>query len=105
MADDILTDYQGRSVRLTSERIEHILEHPEMSGMRVEIVRTVGEPDVVVRSRSDAEVSLLHRLENTEDFGEKWLCVVIKYLEQDAFVLTVYLTDKVKSGVVIWRRK
>jgi hypothetical protein len=27
-----ILDYQGRSVRLTDERLDHILEHPEMRG-------------------------------------------------------------------------
>jgi hypothetical protein len=26
----ILTDYQGEKIRLTDERLGHILEHPEM---------------------------------------------------------------------------
>lgn len=26
----ILVDYQGRHIRLTDERLNHILEHPEM---------------------------------------------------------------------------
>lgn len=29
----ILTDYQGEKVRLTDERLNHILEHPEMVNM------------------------------------------------------------------------
>ena len=28
-----LVDYRGLSVRLTDERVQHILEHPEMAGM------------------------------------------------------------------------
>ncbi|MFZ4677003.1 MAG: hypothetical protein ACOYM4_15155, partial [Nodosilinea sp.] len=28
--------------------------------------------------------------------GDKWLCVVVKYLDNDAFVITAYLTDKLK---------
>ena len=35
--------------------------------------------------------------------GEKLLCVVVKVLrEDDAFVLTAYLTDRLKRGEVIW---
>lgn len=29
----VLRDYQGLSVRLTDERLAHILEHPEMNGL------------------------------------------------------------------------
>ena len=34
--------------------------------------------------------------------GDKYLCVVVKVLPADAFVLTAYLTDKVKRGVQLW---
>ena len=31
-----LVDFQGRPVRLTDERRQHILEHPEMAGRGLE---------------------------------------------------------------------
>jgi hypothetical protein len=34
--------------------------------------------------------------------GGKWLCVVVKYEENDAFVVTAYLTDKPKAGEDLW---
>jgi hypothetical protein len=34
--------------------------------------------------------------------GGKWLCVVVKYGENDAFVVTAYLTDKPKAGEDLW---
>lgn len=34
--------------------------------------------------------------------GEKFLCVVVEVLEGDAFVLTAYLTDKIKEGEMLW---
>lgn len=37
--------------------------------------------------------------------GGKWLCVVVKYVEGDAFVVTAYLTDKPKSGEDLWPTK
>jgi hypothetical protein len=30
--------------------------------------------------------------------GGKWLCVVVKYVENDAFVVTAYVIDKPKAG-------
>jgi hypothetical protein len=35
----------------------------------------------------------------------KWLCVVVKYAENDAFVVTAYLTDKPKAGEDLWPTK
>jgi hypothetical protein len=34
--------------------------------------------------------------------GDKWLCVVVKYAVNDAFVVTASLTDKLKKGKPLW---
>jgi hypothetical protein len=39
-------NYQNRSIRLTSERLSHILEHPEMNGLESEIGIVLGEPQL-----------------------------------------------------------
>lgn len=38
----MLDDFFGHKVRLTDERLVHILEHPEMAGMAGEIERVRG---------------------------------------------------------------
>ena len=100
----ILVDYEGASIRLTDERLAHILEHPEMKSMQEEIERTVRAPEVVVRSASDAGAALHYRFYVGTRVGDKWLCVVVKYREEDAFVLTAYLTDRPKKGEQLWPR-
>ena len=40
----LLEDCFGRPVRLTDERLTHILEHPEMAGMEAELVRVLRQP-------------------------------------------------------------
>jgi len=97
-----LRDHQGRTIRLTGEREAHILGHPEMAGLLTEIARTVREPEQVVRSRSDPAASLFYRWLRESPVGGKWLCVVVKYTEGDAFVLTAYLTDRPKPGEPLW---
>jgi hypothetical protein len=37
--------------------------------------------------------------------GNKYLAVVVKVQETDAFVVTAYLTDKVKSGKLLWPKE
>jgi hypothetical protein len=37
--------------------------------------------------------------------GDKYLCVAVKIRATDAFVLTAYLTDRVKRGVPLWPRE
>jgi hypothetical protein len=98
----ILIDYQGRAVRLTDERLTHVLEHPEMRDMESALAETVRHPALVIESRTDLPVQLNYRFYIGTQVGDKWLCVVVKYAPEDAFVLTAYLTDKPKRGKQIW---
>lgn len=95
-------DYRGRAVRLTEERLAHILEHPEMKGVEAVIVDTLASPLQVLRSLGDPDAHLYYRLYTHASLGEKYLCVVVKVLTNDAFVLTAYLTDRVRRGVQLW---
>ena len=56
----MLTDCFGHQVRLTDERLAHILEHPEMKEMGAEIERVLVRPQLVRRSRSDEAVRLFY---------------------------------------------
>ena len=55
----LLTDCFGHQVRLTEERLAHILEHAEMADMAADVERVLLSPQLVRRSRSDTEVRLL----------------------------------------------
>ena len=100
----ILVDFQGRPVRLTDERRQHILEHPEMAGMESALAETLRDPQLVIRSGTDETATLNYRYYLHTLVGGKWLCVVVKYSDADAFVLTAYLTDEPKRGEVLWRK-
>jgi hypothetical protein len=97
-----ITDCFGFAVRLTAERIAHILEHPEMKEMRAEIEQVLAATQIVQRSRSDEHVRLFYAFYPETIVGGKWLCVVVKYASSDAFVITAYLTDKPKPGEPLW---
>ena len=97
-----LRDCFGREVRLTDERLAHILEHPEMKDMGPEIGRVLRQPQLVRRSRSDELVKLFYDVLPRTPVGSKWLCVVVKYIEESAFVVTAYLTDKPMAGEDLW---
>jgi hypothetical protein len=98
----LLDDYQGRSIRLTDERRNHVLQHPEMVGLDGDIERALATADSVVESVSDTETRLYYRYLARTLVGPKYLCVVVKVLPGDAFVITAYLTDSVKKGRVLW---
>ena len=97
-----LHDFQGREVRLTDERLEHILEHPEMWGSEAAIGVTLAYPDRVIESLFDSDIRLYYRFYRDTVVGAKHLCVVVKTSEEDAFILTAYLTDSIKRGRRLW---
>ena len=98
----ILRDYEGRIIRLTEERWQHIREHPEMSRSLSDIGRILLHPEQVVESRADSEVRLYYRYFFGSPVGDKYLCVVVKMHAHDAFVLTAYYTDAIKRGPRLW---
>jgi hypothetical protein len=101
----VFRDYQGTEIRLTDERLAHILEHPEMQGLEGAVEETLRSPQYVIRSASDDQARLYHRFYLATGTGGKFLCVVVKLTSTDAFVLTAYLTDKVKKGDLLWSAK
>lgn len=101
----IIRDCFDRSVRLTDERTAHILQHQEMAEMEAEIERVLQAPAEVRVSRLDNTVQLFYEFYARTLVGGKWLCVVVKYPPEDAFVVTAYLTDQLKSGETIWPKK
>ncbi|MBM3145073.1 MAG: hypothetical protein FJ010_08910 [Chloroflexi bacterium] len=99
-----LRDFNDRTVRLTDERLAHILGHPEMQSQEQRISETLITPDSVVLSQHDSTVHLYHRLFEETPVTRKYLVVAVKYLEKDAFVITAFFTDKKKKGTRTWPR-
>ena len=72
------------------DELENVLRQP---GWRQQLCRC---------SRSDDAARLFYQFYEGTMVGGKWLCVVVKYEENDAFVVTAYLTDKPKAGEDLW---
>jgi molybdopterin synthase catalytic subunit len=99
-----LIDYAKNVIRLNNERLAHIKEHPEMLNHVDKIKETLANPDIVVKSRTDEEVNLYYRYYERLSIGNKYLCVVVKCKQDDAFLVTSYFTDSIKKGGIIWKR-
>jgi len=106
MSDDFerLTDYQDRLIRLTDERWQHILNHPEMIGQRERLVETMADPDFVITTVKDNAVHVYQRLYENTPVTRKYLSVAVKLLDEDAFVLTAFFTSRLKKGTILWQR-
>jgi len=56
-----LTNYRGFPVRLTEERLIHILGHPEMATLQERIEETLQHPEQIRKSNTDSQVILNYR--------------------------------------------
>ena len=101
----LLEDFNKRRIRLTDERQQHLEStHPEMKGQLGRIHQTLAGPDKVVRSRTDPFVELFYKLYQSTPVTKKYLCIVVKSVDNDHFVITAYFTDSIKRGEVLWER-
>ena len=66
---------------------------------------TLRASEVAVQSLGDSEARLYYRYCPKTMVSGKYLCAVVKTPAEDAFVVTACLTDRVKKGDVLWRRK
>lgn len=88
---------------MSNERWAHIMrEHPEVGPYRDRIQETLSQPEYVKVSMRDASVLLYYRFFEDILDGKYFLTVVKKGLR--SFVLTCYITDKVKRGISAWEK-
>jgi hypothetical protein len=97
-----IKDYSGRTVRLSAERWQHVVEHSEMVGQERKLRQTLREPQKVLTSRLDSSVHLYYRLYERSPVGRKYLTAAVKMLDEDAFVITAFFTDEIKGGSIVW---
>ena len=93
------TDEHGNEIRLTDERLRHILRrHPEVAFQMHRFAETLASPDAVSPSRSSPAIQLYYRLYPDLRGRNRYLCLVVKRGTADSFVLTGYLGRSIKGG-------
>ena len=96
-----VTDFQGRTVFLSEEAWLHTIRPPReyMEEMQETVFETVQYPDDIRRSNTRPDtVRLYYKWFTGTPVGDKWVCVVVKYLQEEAYILTAYATDRIKAG-------
>lgn len=97
-----LIDYQGRLIRLTVERKEHILDHPEMNSQLTLLEEVLSTPELIIATNADPSVHVYHRFYSTTPVTSKHLQVAVKIVADDAFTLTAFFNNRQKKGTPIW---
>ena len=91
-------DRHGYEVRLTGERLGHILRrHPKMAFHLYRFAETLAGPDAVRRSRSSAAMQFYYRLYPDLRGRNRYLCLVVKREADRSFILTSYLARSIKG--------
>ena len=102
----IFKDVYNRDVRLSDERYEHLVsDHPEMEIQIDKVQETLLNPEKVVRSKTDTGVELFYQYYHSTPVTQKYLCIVVKALTDDAFIIKANFTDMIKKGEILWKKK
>ena len=89
---DRIVSKGGIVIRLTDERWAHITEeHCELAGLRSEVIETVSYPNRILLG-SDGELIAVREVE----IG-KHLVVVYREQSDDGFIITAFLTRRIRS--------
>ncbi|MBI4687581.1 MAG: DUF4258 domain-containing protein [Nitrospirae bacterium] len=91
----------GKIIRTTPSHWELItkLKHPEIEGKESEVQKCLSEPIEIRKSSEDPNVYLYY-----SSYIKYYICVVVRHLNGDGFIITAYITDKIKEGESIWKR-
>jgi len=82
----------GIQIRLTEERWAHIIEgHPELKLKQTEVLNTIEHPERILTGNA-SELLAIREIE-----VGKWLVVVYKEVNEDGFIITAFLTRKIRS--------
>ena len=91
----------NKKIRTTRSHWELItkIKHPEIEGKEEAVKECLRSPVEIRKSSEDSEV-LLHYKEE----GSYFLCVVVRHLNGEGFIITAYITDKIKEGEIVWKK-
>ncbi len=92
----------GHRVVLTRDRWREIVrfKHPALAGQEQAVRDCVRDPEVIRSSAKDAEIHLYYR-----SFGAGHVCVVVGGDDpQERFVVSAYVTRKIKKGRRLWKK-
>lgn len=79
-------------IRFTNERWIHIIiGHPELIGYHDEVLKTIEDPEAIYAGKTGEYIAIKH-IKN-----EKYIIVIYKKLNNDGFVITAFITKRIKK--------
>jgi hypothetical protein len=88
----------GKRIRCTARHWAAIIKkHDALTGLEEAVTETLERPHYVRQSKEDERVLLYYA-----PCGTYFLCVVCRHLNGDGFIITAYLTDRIKKGTTAY---
>lgn len=88
----------GKRIRCTTRHWQSIVrKHDALAGLEEAAVNTLEHPRYIRVSKEDDRVFLYYA-----PHGKYVLCVVCRHLNGDGFIITAYVTDRIKKGVTVY---
>lgn len=92
-----IIDKSGRKIRLTKRQWrETTIKHPSMSAYLEEIKETLSKPDSICDYSIDKSVRYYYKYFKQIKSKNKYLLVIVKYLNGGGFVIKSYFENKIK---------
>ena len=91
----------NKQIRTTQNYWQKItaIKHPSIKRKEKEAREVLKSPDIIRVSNSDKKVFLYYK-----KYFKNYLCVVARHENGKGFIVTVYLTNKIKEGRQIWAK-
>jgi hypothetical protein len=87
----------GKIIRLTNKQYSHMMEdHAYMHKYLEEIKETLQKPDKITSYSFDENVHYFYKGYKHLDKPNKFVLVIVKYLNGEGFVISSYLETKIK---------
>jgi len=90
-------DKTGRNIHMPQRQWSHITrKHPFMVAYEEEIKETLAKPDKIADYSFDEQVKYYYKYYKHKEGPNKYLLVVVKYLNGAGFVISAYFEKRIK---------
>lgn len=91
-----IKDKTGREIHLSKKQWSHIRKkHPEVEDLE-QLEETIKKPDKLTHYSYDETVGFYYKYVKHRKSPNKYLSVLVKYLNGYGYVVTAYFEDKIK---------
>ena len=97
-----------RKIRTSESYWKYIIEvkHPEsfknmgLNNALILVKQALKNPEIVIKERLDPSVFIYYM-----NYKERYfICVIAKHLNGEGYIITAYITDRIKKGEVVYEK-